>query len=84
MIRKSKVVLVGYADPKEAGAAKLASERAASAQKYLQDKKGVDASRVEVRTAAGEAGAGRIAGWMSSLFRTAHRINWQALIKRWF
>ncbi len=53
---KSKVVLVGYADPKEAGAAKLASERAASAQKYLQDKKGVDASRVEVRTAAGEAG----------------------------
>jgi len=50
------VVLVGYAHPKEAGAAKLASERAASAQKYLQDKKGVDASRVEVRTAAGEAG----------------------------
>jgi outer membrane protein OmpA-like peptidoglycan-associated protein len=56
---KSKVVLVGYADPHEARAAKLASERAASGQKYLQDKKGVDASRVEVRTAAGEPGAGK-------------------------
>jgi hypothetical protein len=53
---RSKVVLVGVADPKEARAAKLAGERSASAQKYLQDK-GVDASRVEVRTAAGEAGA---------------------------
>jgi len=56
---KSKVVLVGYADPHEARAAKLAGERAASGQKYLQDKKGVDASRVEVRTAAGEPGAGK-------------------------
>jgi OmpA family len=55
---KSKVVLVGYADPKEAGATKLAGERAASGQKYLQEK-GVDASRVEVRTATGEAGAGQ-------------------------
>ena len=55
---RSKVVLVGYADPKEARAAKLAGERGASAQKYLQDK-GVDATRVEVRTAAGEAGAGQ-------------------------
>jgi outer membrane protein OmpA-like peptidoglycan-associated protein len=55
---RSKVVLVGFADPKEARAAKLAGERSASAQKYLQDK-GVDASRVEVRTAAGEAGAGQ-------------------------
>jgi outer membrane protein OmpA-like peptidoglycan-associated protein len=52
------VVLVGYADPKEARATKLAAERGASAQKYLQDK-GVDASRVEVRTAAGDAGAGQ-------------------------
>jgi len=55
---RSKVVLVGYADPKEARAVKLAGERAAGGQKYLQDK-GVDASRVEVRTAAGEAGAGQ-------------------------
>jgi flagellar motor protein MotB len=56
---RSKVVLVGYADPAEAGAAKLAGARAASGQKYLQDKKGVDASRVEVRTPAGQAGAGQ-------------------------
>jgi hypothetical protein len=55
---RSKVVLVGYADPKEARAAKLAGERAASAQKYLQNR-GVDASRVEARTAAGAAGAGQ-------------------------
>jgi hypothetical protein len=56
---RSKVVLVGYSDPHEARATKLANERAASGQKYLQDKKGVDASRVEVRTAAGVAGAGQ-------------------------
>ncbi len=56
---RSKVVLVGYADPHEARAAKLANERAASGQKYLQDEKGVDATRVEIRTAAGQAGAGK-------------------------
>ncbi|MFZ3214864.1 MAG: OmpA family protein [Candidatus Acidiferrales bacterium] len=56
---KSKVVLVGYADPKEAHAERLATERGASCQKYLQEKKGVDTSRVEVRTAAGQAGAGK-------------------------
>jgi outer membrane protein OmpA-like peptidoglycan-associated protein len=56
---RSKVVLVGYADPHEARAAKLAGERAASGQKYLQEKKGVDASRVEVRSAAAVAGAGK-------------------------
>jgi outer membrane protein OmpA-like peptidoglycan-associated protein len=54
---KSKVVLVGYADPKEANSEKLASARAASGQKYLQEQKGIDASRVEVRTAAWQAGA---------------------------
>jgi outer membrane protein OmpA-like peptidoglycan-associated protein len=56
---RSKVVLVGSAEPKEPRAAKLAGERAASCQRYLQEKKGVDASRVEVRTAAGVAGAGK-------------------------
>jgi len=56
---RSKVVLVGSADLKEPRAAKLAGERAASCQRYLQEKKGVDASRVEVRTAAGVAGAGK-------------------------
>ncbi len=56
---RAKVVLVGSADPKEPRAAKLADERATSCQKYLQENKGVDASRVEVRTAAGVAGAGQ-------------------------
>jgi OmpA family len=56
---RSKVVLVGSADLKEPRAAKLAGERAASCQKYLQDKRGVDAARVEVRAAAAVAGAGQ-------------------------
>ncbi|MGC2721528.1 MAG: OmpA family protein, partial [Candidatus Acidiferrales bacterium] len=54
---KAKVVVVGYADPKEAHADKLATARADSCKKYLDEKKGVDASRVEVRSAAGQAGA---------------------------
>ena len=55
---KSKIVLVGYSDPKEAHAEKLAAQRADSGKKYLGDKPGVDGSRVDVRTAAGQAGAG--------------------------
>src|SRR6202050_731575 len=55
---KAKVVVVGSADAKERGAQKLAAERAASAKKYLIDKKTVDASRVDVRTdtSAGKEG----------------------------
>jgi outer membrane protein OmpA-like peptidoglycan-associated protein len=48
---------VGYADPKEARSEKLATARADACKKYLDDKKGIDASRVETRTAAGQAGA---------------------------
>lgn len=55
---KSKVVLVGYADPKEPRAGDLATRRGDAGKKYLGDEKGVDASRVEVRTAAGSEGAG--------------------------
>ncbi len=55
---KAKVVLVGYADPKEAHADNLATARAASCQKYLVGKKRVDASRVETRGMAGTDGAG--------------------------
>jgi outer membrane protein OmpA-like peptidoglycan-associated protein len=55
---KSKVVLVGYADPKEPRAVDLATRRGDAGKKYLGDEKGVDASRVEVRTAAGTEGAG--------------------------
>jgi outer membrane protein OmpA-like peptidoglycan-associated protein len=47
---KTKIVVVGYAEPKERGAQKLATERAESAKKYLNEKKSVDTSRVEVRT----------------------------------
>jgi outer membrane protein OmpA-like peptidoglycan-associated protein len=55
---KSKVVLVGYADPKEPRAGDLATRRGDAGKKYLGEEKGVDAARVEVRTAAGSEGAG--------------------------
>lgn len=55
---KAKVVLVGSADPKEAGAKKLAAARADACKKYLSGKSGLDASRVEVRSAVGDAAAG--------------------------
>jgi outer membrane protein OmpA-like peptidoglycan-associated protein len=47
---KAKIVVVGYAEPKERRSQKLATERADSAKKYLNEKKSVDTSRVEVRT----------------------------------
>jgi outer membrane protein OmpA-like peptidoglycan-associated protein len=56
---KSKVVLTGYADPKEPRADKLATQRGEICKKYLDEKSGIDASRVEVRTAAGTPGAGQ-------------------------
>jgi outer membrane protein OmpA-like peptidoglycan-associated protein len=54
---KSKAVLIGYADPKELHADRLATQRGEVSKKYLGDK-GIDASRVEVRAAAGTPGAG--------------------------
>lgn len=57
---KAKVVIVGYADPKETKSKrnkKLAEERGNSAQKYLSKEKGVADTRVEVRGAEGQAGA---------------------------
>jgi outer membrane protein OmpA-like peptidoglycan-associated protein len=56
---KAKVVLVGYSDPKEPRASKLATARADSCMKYLGNSKGIDASRIEVRSAAGEPGGGK-------------------------
>jgi outer membrane protein OmpA-like peptidoglycan-associated protein len=47
---KAKIVVVGYAEPKERRSQKLATERADSAKKYLNEKKSADTSRVEVRT----------------------------------
>jgi len=56
---KAKVVLVRFADPKEPGAAKLASRRADEARKYLAGKQGIDGSRVDVRSSTGAAGTGK-------------------------
>jgi outer membrane protein OmpA-like peptidoglycan-associated protein len=51
----AKAVLVGQADPKEASAKKLAAQRAVNAKSYLVTEKGIDASRIEVRTGSGTA-----------------------------
>jgi hypothetical protein len=56
---KSKVVLIAYSDPAEAHGGKLAALRGDTCKKYLDDKSGIDASRVEVRATAGTAGAGK-------------------------
>jgi len=48
----AKLVIVGYADPKEPSAAKLAAARADGAKKYLGEK-GIDAARISTRV--GEA-----------------------------
>lgn len=56
---KAKVVLVGFADPKEPAAAKLAQRRSDECKKYLGGKAGVDASRVEARSSSGTEGAGK-------------------------
>jgi outer membrane protein OmpA-like peptidoglycan-associated protein len=56
---KAKIVVVGYADPKERRSQKLATERADSAKKYLNEKKSVDTSRVEVRTNSDAGKQGR-------------------------
>lgn len=53
----AKVVLVGYADPREPRPDRLAGQRADIAKKYIVDG-GIDAARVEVRTGTGQAGAG--------------------------
>jgi outer membrane protein OmpA-like peptidoglycan-associated protein len=53
---RSRVVLIGYSDPKEARAARLAQTRADEAKKYLVSK-GIDAGRVDARSASGQAGA---------------------------
>jgi outer membrane protein OmpA-like peptidoglycan-associated protein len=56
---KAKVVLVGFADPKEPGSANLASRRANETKKYLAGKQGIDGSRLDVRSSTGTAGAGK-------------------------
>ena len=53
---RGSAVIIGYSDPKEAKAAKVAGDRATNAVKYLGEK-GIDASRVTTRNGAGQAGA---------------------------
>jgi outer membrane protein OmpA-like peptidoglycan-associated protein len=56
---KAKAVLVGFAEPKERRASKLAADRAENARKYLGQKKGVDTARVDVRSAVGPESEGK-------------------------
>jgi len=53
---RGSAVIIGYSDPKESKAEKVASDRATNAVKYLGEK-GIDASRVPTRTGSGQAGA---------------------------
>jgi outer membrane protein OmpA-like peptidoglycan-associated protein len=53
---RATVVIVGYADPAEPRAAKLAQQRGDNTVKYLGEK-GIDQSRATVRTATGQKGA---------------------------
>jgi outer membrane protein OmpA-like peptidoglycan-associated protein len=55
---RSSAVVVGYADPKEPRPDRLAKQRGDNAAKYIADK-GVDATRINVRTATGEKGGGK-------------------------
>lgn len=52
------VVAVGYSDPGEGAAAKLSAQRAGGARDYLVAS-GIASSRIEVRPATGQVGAGR-------------------------
>jgi OmpA family protein/Big-like domain-containing protein len=52
----AKVVIVGFADPKEPRSAKLAAARAELAKKYLGEK-GIDASRISTRVGEATKGA---------------------------
>ncbi len=53
---RARVVIVGYADPKEARPDRLAQQRADNSKAYLVSK-GIAASRVDARPAGGQAGA---------------------------
>ena len=53
---RASAVIIGYSDPKERRADKVAGDRSANAAKYLGEKS-IDASRVTTRTGSGQAGA---------------------------
>jgi hypothetical protein len=53
----ARAVIVGYFDPAEKGGVKLAQQRAVNTKAYLTQEKGINPSRIEVRT--GVAGGSR-------------------------
>jgi outer membrane protein OmpA-like peptidoglycan-associated protein len=55
---RAKVVIIGYADPKEARPERLARQRADAAKKYVTAK-GVADTRMDLRTAGGQVGAAK-------------------------
>jgi outer membrane protein OmpA-like peptidoglycan-associated protein len=55
---RARVVIVGYADPKEPRPDRLAARRADETKKYIVSK-GIADARIDVRTATGQAGAGK-------------------------
>jgi outer membrane protein OmpA-like peptidoglycan-associated protein len=55
---RARVVIVGYADPRESRPDRLAAQRADATKKYLESK-GIAAARIDTRVASGQAGAGR-------------------------
>jgi len=55
---QARVVVIGYADPAESGAARLSAQRAENAKQYLLSS-GIADVRVDTRSAGGQVGAGR-------------------------
>ncbi len=55
---RARVVIVGFADPKEPRPDRLAARRADESKKYLVEK-GIADTRIDVRTGTGQAGAGK-------------------------
>ena len=55
---RARVVIVGYADPKEPRPDRLAARRADETKKYLVGK-GIADARIDVRAATGQTGAGK-------------------------
>lgn len=55
---QARLVVIGYADPAESGAARLSAQRAENAKAYLLSS-GIADVRVDTRSAGGQVGAGR-------------------------
>jgi outer membrane protein OmpA-like peptidoglycan-associated protein len=51
----AKAVIIGNADPGERNGKRLAAQRARNTRAYLVDEKGIDPSRIELRTGSGGA-----------------------------